>query len=160
MGELVPGTLDDPRSRVRVAGLRALARVDRPAARRQAVAELRAGRIVWPATDVLREGGLSEEEIDALTGVALDRERSDGQRLRALGLLRSTGWRHLRVLLEARAAEPPGELRRRLDALAHGWPRIGITSRRRPEGADRARLHELLLGLDARVRRELAFYLN
>ncbi|MDA0178983.1 hypothetical protein OJ997_01655 [Solirubrobacter phytolaccae] len=98
--ELVRAMVDDPRARVRRAGLRALATLDEPEARRIALIwlEAGAGRV---AADVLRAGSPSAAEITVLTAIACDRERRPGARERALSLLRVGTWTHFTVAMEA-----------------------------------------------------------
>lgn len=85
--DLFAGMLDDPRSRVRAAGLRALARVDRSTGRRAAIEVLDAGatgRVTWAAAQVLRVGVPSSAENVVLARVALDSSRAHRKNARGL----------------------------------------------------------------------------
>jgi hypothetical protein len=155
--------LGDERARVRAAGLRALARVDRPAARRAAVDALRAGaagRVTWAAADILRDHAPSGDEIQVLTRIALDPSRTPGQRLRVLSLLRRARWAHLAALLEVRNAARDEELRRRLDIEVDSWVASSRRIARPPDPDVRARVERLLPTLDAARQREIAFVLR
>lgn len=153
--------LDDPRSRVRAAGLRALARVDRPTGRRAAIEALEtgaAGRVMWAAAQVLGDGVPSNAENAVLARVALDPSQSAGQRFRALSLLRPSRWLHLAVLLEAHEQEKDEGARRRLRAEIMGWSGTRIT--RAPNPEIRARIDRLLPMVDAEKRRWIEFVLR
>jgi hypothetical protein len=155
--------LNDERSRVRAAGLRGLARVDRPAARRAAVGALQAGatgRVTWAATDVLHGRAPTGGEIELLTRAALDPARTPGQRFRILSLLRPAHWTHLAVLLEFRNAEDDQSVRRRLDMEVRGWVASSRRISRAPDADVRARIERLLPTLDATAQREIGFVLR
>jgi hypothetical protein len=98
--ELLLAMVEDPRARVRRAGLRALAALDEPTARRIALAWLQAGagRV---AADVLRIRVPSDTEAAVLAAIAGDRERPWSARERALSLLRPGTWTHFTVAMEA-----------------------------------------------------------
>lgn len=92
--------LTHTRAQVRDAGLRALAKHDRPAARRVALERLIAGH-GRAATRVLRAGAPDDAEVEALSALALDADRTWEERRRALALLRRGTWTHFTVALEA-----------------------------------------------------------
>jgi hypothetical protein len=97
--DLFRSMLGDERTRIRAAGLRGLARVDRPAGRRAALDALTsavAGRITWTAANILRDGTPSGDEITAISRIALAGTRTTSQRFRSLSLLRSARWPHWR----------------------------------------------------------------
>ncbi len=153
-GALLRRMLEDSRSRVRAAGLSALARLDRAAARCAAIEVLDAGvtgRVAQVAADVLREGVPSRAESDVLARVALDASRPDGCRFRALSLLRPTGWLHLAVLLEADEQAGDSDLRRRLRTEITRSD--GARLARAPAHELRARIERLLPTMDADRRR-------
>ena len=155
--------LEDQRTRVRAAGLRALARVDRAGARRAALEALTSGvtgRINRTAANILRDGIPSENEISAISRIALDESRTPGQRIRSVSLLRSARWPHLAVLLQAREMAEDHNVRRRLDTEIRGW--VGSSTRitRRPNPRLRERIEQLLPTLDAGIRREIEFVLK
>lgn len=155
--------LADPRARVAAAGLRALARIDAPAARTTALAVLQnrpAGRLAVAATDVLRGQTPSIAEADALAALALDPERSDGQRFRALSLLLPLKWLHLAVLLELRADAQDRSTSRSLDSEIAVWLRMSSHIARRPTGAVADRLELLLPSLDEGRRTRIEFVLR
>ena len=153
--------LDDPRSRVRAAGLRALARVDRLAGRQAAIDAIAAGATGRPgraAAEVLREGVPSSSEGVVFERLALDESRPVGERLRALSLLTPSRWLHLAVLLEAEESAAAPELRVTLRAEIAGWS--GARVRRAPTAPVRARIERLLPGLDPGRRRWIEFVLR
>ena len=123
--ELIRAMVDDPRARVRRAGLRALAALDEPAARPIALAwlEAGAGRV---AADVLRVRVPTDAEAAVLAGIACDRERPLPARERALSLLRPGTWTHFTVAMEASLltgvlpvpqGRPAAHLRARIERL-------------------------------------------
>lgn len=155
--------LVDGRSRVRAAGLRALAHVDRPGGRRAAVEALRAGvtgRVAWAAADVLRDGSPSATEVAVIASVARDTRRTIGQRLSAISLLRPARWEHLAALLEARAAADDEGLARRLDGEIRTWLATSGRHAHGPNAELRARIEALIAPLDAQSRREIEFVLR
>jgi hypothetical protein len=159
--ELFGAMLRDPRARVRAAGVRALARVDRAAGRSAAIAVLeagQAGRAAWAAAEVLRDGVPSPEEAEVLARVGLDQTRSAGQRFRALSLIRSIRWLHLAVLLEAHEQTADDDIRSRLRREINAWN--GSRATRSPDEAIRARIVRLLPVLDAEKRRWVEFILR
>jgi hypothetical protein len=159
--DVFQGMLTDSRARVRAAGLRALARVDRPAGRRAALEALdagQAGRVAWAAAEVLRDGVPSTDEAHVLARVALDASRSAGQRFRALSLIRPMRWLHLAVMLEAHEQTTVEEVRLRLRGELNAWNGSRLT--RAPDVAIRARIERLLPALDAEKRRWVEFVLR
>jgi hypothetical protein len=153
--------LDDPRTPVQAAGLRALARVDHPAGRRAAIEALdggATGRVTWAAAQVLRDGSPTRAEQEVLARVALDLTRSAGQRFRALSMLRQARWLHLAVLLEAHAQEPQEDARRRLWGEIKGWS--GARVARAPSDELRARIERFLPAVDAGKRDWIEFVLR
>jgi len=154
--------LDDPRSRVHAAGLRGLARVDRPAGRRAAIDALdssAAGRVRWAAAEVLRQGVPTRAETEVLARIALDTSRAPGHRLSAMSLLRRVRWLHLTVLLEASDQNEDDEnFRRRLHKEIAGWS--GARVARAPADELRARIERLLPTIDARKRQWIEFVLR
>jgi hypothetical protein len=155
--------LDDDRARVRAAGLRGLARIDEATARRIAVDALRSGvsgRMLWAAADILRRRSPSDREIDALVPVALDRQRSAGQRLRAISLLRPSRWVHLSTLLHARALAEDDALRLRLDHEVNAWLARSRHARRGPADGVRHEIERFLVTVDADRRRAIEFVLR
>ena len=154
--------LGDERIRVRAAGLRAIARIDRPAARAAAVDALRAGasgRMLRAAADVLRAQPPSASEIEALVPVALDPERPLSQRLRALSLLRPSRWIHLATLLQARA-EASIAARPHLDPEVDAWIRGSGRIGRGPSAEVRQQIEQRLPDLAAERRRRIEFVLR
>ena len=155
--------LEDDRSRVHAAGLRALARVDRLAGRRAALTALTdgvTGRTAWTAASILRDGTPSEEEISAISQIALDHHRTSAQRFRSLSLLRPAHWPHLAVLLEARDEAEDDNERRRLDTEIQLWLRSSWRISRRPAAGLLQRIELLLPTVDSRARREIEFVLR
>jgi hypothetical protein len=155
--------LHDPRSRVRAAALRGLARVDDATGRAVAIEALERGvrgRVAWVAADVLRGASPSAPEADVLARVARDRTRGDGQRLRALTLLRPLRWLHLALVLEARQAAGAPALRRRLDMEVETWLHLSGHLGRPPDRALRDRIEALMGTLDDRRRRRIEFILR
>jgi hypothetical protein len=155
--------LSDGRSRVRAAALRALARVDRPAARRAAVEALGAGvtgRVTWAAADVLGDRAPSEPLVEVLVRIALDVSRTPGQRFRVLSMLRPARWAHLAALLEVRNASHDHDFRRRLDMEVRAWVDSSRRIGRAPDADLRARIERMLPTLDAKDQREIAFVLR
>jgi hypothetical protein len=149
--------LGDPRTRIRAGALRALGRVDRPAARAAAMRALESdasGRVQRTAADVLRDGGLSTDETRRLQRVALDGAVAPGLRFRALALLRPERWTQLAVLLERRAEEPEHEL---LDDELRRWLHASVHMGRGPEPALRDRVTRLLPALDEQSRTRIEF---
>jgi HEAT repeat protein len=161
--ELFKQMLAGDRSRVRAAGLRALARVDRSAGRRTALTALQAGtngRMTWTAADVLGDGRLSDTELRAIAGVATDSTRTPGQRFRALSLLRGSPWVHLAALLQARQDAGDENFHRRLDRELRVWiSRSGKVSRG-PHPDLRTQIEQLVSTIDAQARTEIAFVLR
>lgn len=158
---LFTGMLSDPRSRVRAAGLRGLVRVDRDGARSAAIDVLAsdsAGRLARVAASVLGDGVPTATEVEILERVALDPSRPDGQRLRAMSLLRPSRWLHLAVLLEAQQQASEIGTQARLGAELRAWSgaRIG----RAPDGRLRGRIERVLPTLDANRRRSIEFILR
>jgi hypothetical protein len=160
---VVVGALEDPRSAVRVAALKAVARRDPAAAKAAALAELdggREGRVVGRAAAlVLRAAALRDDDLARLEAIALDAGRPAGARLRALALLRPARWRHLAAALQARAvAEEP--LRGVLDDELRTWIADSSRVARGPDAPRREAIEALLPGLDETPRRSIAFVLR
>jgi hypothetical protein len=161
--ELFRGMLEDGRTRIRAAGLRGLARVDRPAGRRAAFEALTsgaAGRITWTAANILRDGTPSADEISTISRIALDRNRTASQRFRCLSLLRSARWPHLAALLAAREGAEDENIRRRLDTEIRSWVRSSGRVSRGPNADLRERIERLLPTVRDGVRREIEFVLR
>lgn len=159
-GELFRRMVADARSRVRAAGLRGLARVDRPAGRRAAIdvlAEGAAGRLTWAPAHVLRDGTPNEEEARVLARLARDPSRTTGQRFRLLALLRPLRWLHLAVLLEALAEPQDSHLRRRHTTELSAWIATSRRIGRAPDDHLRARIEEFLPALDPGCRQQIEF---
>jgi len=159
--EVLRTMVTDPRARVRAAGLRGLARVDRGAGRSVALDAIdagQAGRVARAAAEVLRDGVPSSEEAQALARVALDPSRSVGQRFRALSLIRPARWLHLAVMLEAHEQAADDEVRERLRAEINGWSGARVT--RAPDAHLRARIERLLPSLEPEQRRWVEFVLR
>jgi hypothetical protein len=141
--------------------LRALAGIDRPAARRRAVEAILAcpvGRLARAAATVLRDGVPSADEARALAEVAACAPPAG--RFRALGLLRPLRWLHLALLLEWYEAPEDESLRRRLHAEIGTWTATSGRITRPPEPSVRARIERLLPLLDAQTRRSIEFVLR
>lgn len=152
--------LMDPRARVRAAGLRSLARVDRSAGRSAAIEALDAGQaggVAWAAAEVLRDGVPSTDETQVLARVALDASRSAGQRLSALALIRPARWLHLAVLLEAHAEAADADFRERRRSEINGWS--GARDARSGRRAALA-IERLLPSVDMEKRRWIEFVLR
>lgn len=161
--ELFRRMLGDERTRIRAAGLRGLARVDRPAGRRAALDALTsavAGRITWTAANILRDGTPSGDEITAISRIALDQTRTTSQRFRSLSLLRSARWPHLAVLLEVRKTAEDENVRRRLDTEIRSWVASSGRISRGPEPGLRERIERQLPAVSDGVRREIEFVLR
>jgi hypothetical protein len=154
---------EDPRARVHAAALRAVARFDRAVALATALEDVgagRAGRVGRAATAVIREqAGLSDSTAAALERLVLDADRGDGQRLRALVLLRPARWRQLVTLLRARrdAVLP---LRAAIDTELDRWLDRSGHLVRGPDPAARQALGALLDGLPPNPRRRLEWILS
>jgi hypothetical protein len=155
--------LADGRPRLRATALRALARHDRATARGVALDALRAGgsgRLVKAAADVLREGVLSTHELGALVQIAQNGGRSDGERLRAIALIRRDRWSHLAVVLDARATARGDGTRRQLDQELRAWIARSGTLGRAPDAGLRRQIERRLDTLDAEQRRQIEFVLR
>jgi HEAT repeat protein len=154
--------LAEPRSRVRAAALKAVARFDMPAAQAAAMDDLaagRSGRVGRAGVVVLRAASLADADLSRLEHVALDADRPAGQRLRALVLLRPARWRHLVTVLQARrTAEPP--LLRVLDEELRAWIAKSSRISRGPDAGLRAIVGPLLNTLDEAPRRSIEFVLR
>ena len=161
--ELFRSMLEDPRTRIRAAGLRGLARVDGIAARRAALQALTGaltGRITRTAANILRDGTLTAEEITAISRIALDHTRAASQRFRSLSLLRAAPWPHLSVLLEARAMTKDGKARRQLDVELRYWLASSGRISRGPDPALRERIERQLPNIEDRARQRIEFVLR
>lgn len=161
--ELFRRMLADERTRIRAAGLRGLARVDRPAGRRAALEALTStatGRITWTAANILRDGTLSGEEISAISRIARDRTRTASQRFRCLSLLRPARWPHLAILLEARETADQENERRRLDTEIRSWVSSSGRISRGPGPDLRERIERQLPAVNDGMRREIEFVLR
>ena len=155
--------LREPRSRLSAAGLRALARVQPTEARAAALDALRGGatgRVTWAAADVLREGAPSAAEARALADLALDDQRTAGQRFRILSILRPAKWLHLHTLLVALRAASDEDVRWRLTMEVDAW--IGQSNRiaRRPDESLQQQIETELAQLDKRRRERIEFVLR
>jgi hypothetical protein len=161
--ELFHRMLWDQRARVRAAGLRALAQVDRPAGRRAALEALSGGvtgRVSRTAANILRDGTPSEAEISIISRIALDRTKTPGQRFRSLSLLRAARWPYLAVMLESREMAEDENVRRRLDAEIRAW--VGSSGRisHGPDTGPRERIKRLLPTVGDGVRQKIEFVLR
>jgi hypothetical protein len=154
--------LDDPRSRVRAAALKAVARFNLPAAQAAAMNDLaagRSGRVGRAAATVLRVASLGDADLSRLEQVALDAGRAPGQRLRALALLRPARWRHLVAVMEGRRTAPP-PLLRVLDQELREWIAKSSHISRGPDAGLRPTVEALLPTLDEASRRSIEFVLR
>jgi HEAT repeat protein len=154
--------LDDPRSRVRAAALKAVARFDLPAAQAAAMddlAEGRSGRVGRAAMVVLRAASLGDADLGRLERIARDADRPAGHRLRALALLRPARWRHLVAVMEGRrTAAPP--LLRVLDDELREWIAKSSHISHGPDAGLRATLDALAPTVDEASRRSMQFVLR
>lgn len=155
--------LTDPRSRIRAAGLRALARTDQVEARAAALDALRGfstGRVTWAAADVLRDGAPSSVEANQLAALALEDRRTPGQRFRILSILRPAGWLHLATVLKLLRAAQDDPVRQRLLMEVDAWRRLNSHTTRGPGPTLR---EDILVGLgvlDERRRQSIEFLLR
>jgi hypothetical protein len=160
--DLLLDALRDERGPVRAAAIRALARVNPPAAKEAALEALvagRSGRAGRAAVAALRRAALGDGDLRRIESVALDPARPDGHRVRALALLRSSRWRHLSALLQAVAtASPP--LHDRLHRELGVWMYHHRHASRPPTEPHRAIITSLLGHLDPAHRRSLEFILR
>jgi hypothetical protein len=162
-GDLFLGMLQDRRCRIRAAGLRALAKVNRPIGRREALRVLSGpldGRLTWTAINVLRGGTLSHEEINVISGIVLEAARPASQRLQALSILRPLRWEHLAVMLEAKNGAEGDDIAGRLDTEIESWIRLSGRTSRGPNPEQRSRIDGLLPTLSDKQRREIEFILR
>jgi hypothetical protein len=158
--EILVWALQDPRSRVRAAALRAVAALDPAAGRAAALSELsagRAGRVGRAAATVLRAASLGDAELSVLEAITADARRPAGPRLRALSLLRRARWRHLAALLRLRAEQ---QATPQLDDELDRWLAASATLGRAPDDRSRATIEALRDGLDAPRRQALDFVLH
>lgn len=154
---------EDPRSRVVAAGLGALSRVNAASARGIALRLLRerpSGRVSRTAAEVLRASTPSPAEAEALAVLALDETLSDGQRLRALALLRPLRWLHLVTVLETMGTTHSGPLSEQLEREVDDWLRRSGRIGRRPNAGLMKRLEPALIALDAARRDQIHFVLR
>jgi hypothetical protein len=121
-----------------------------------------AGRLLWTAVGVLRDGTPSDAEVAAITAIALDLQRTAGQRLRALSLLRPARWAHLAALLEARERVDRADIGERVhcDAEIRAWVARSGRMGRGPTGDLRSRIERLLPPIETRPKREIEFVLE
>lgn len=154
---------NDQRARVRAPALRALATLEPATARSAAFAELvagRSGRVARAAAEVIRAaGGLLSDEVRTLEEIALDQDRSPGQRTRALALLRPARWAHLNAILRSReAAGAP--FAKRLNQELDAWIRRSTYLARGPTPEQRDAILVRLAQLEAPRRDAIEFVLR
>lgn len=152
----------DRRTRVRAAALRALGRLDPPAARELAIKEFvsgGSGRVARAASAVLRSASLSTTDVRRLAEVAEDEQRPTGLRLRALSLLRPSRWQHLATVMRCRDAAGPS-FKHALDDELRDWITSSARISRGPDPDVRATITALLPGLSDPVRNSIEFTLR
>jgi hypothetical protein len=155
--------VSDARPRVRAAGLRALAKVDRSEGRRAALATLAEGatrRVTRAAADVMRSGSLGDGEGRALARAALDPQQTPAQRARLLAALRPARWLHLAALLQARVLPANEGDRVRLDHELSAWARGSSRISRGPDSDTRDQIVALLPSVGDRTSRWIEFVLR
>jgi hypothetical protein len=147
---------------VRAAALKAVSRLDPPAAKAAALGELVAGssgRVGRAASVVLRAATLGDADFSVLERIARETESPVGQRLRALALLRRARWRHLVVVMQTRrTAQPP--LLDVLDQELRAWIAASATVSRGPLEEHRRLVEQMLPELDESRRRSIEFVLR